>query len=106
MWFRAQLRRAEAGILKPAQRDQLLKLRDQYGTRKPSWMERFRALRTFAETHSRLPKFTALSEEEKNLYAWIRSQKSRMKKGHLQEREEKLFKYLLTRYGKRKVDNK
>jgi len=106
MWFRAQLRRAEAGILKPAQRDQLLKLRDQYGTRKPSWMERFRALRTFAETHSRLPKFTAFSEEEKNLYAWIRSQKARMKKGHLQEREEKLFEYLLTRYGKRKVDNK
>ena len=104
MWFRAQLKRAESGILKPRQRDQLLQLRDQYGTRKPSWMEKFRELRTFAETQSRLPKWAALSEEEKNLYAWIHAQKVRMKQGHLQEREEKLFEYLLGRYGKRIVD--
>lgn len=94
-WFRTQLQRAESGILEPRQREQLLQLRDQYGTRKPSWIESFRELRTFAETHSRLPRWAGHSEEEKNLYKWIRAQKERMRKGLLQEREEKLFKYVL-----------
>lgn len=98
-WFMEQLRRGDAGKLNSCQQKALKALCEPFQSVKPDWKERFREVRSFAEFHGRLPKRTALTEEEKVLNRWFMVQKARMKRGCLVRRERKLIQFLIKRYG-------
>lgn len=100
-WTWKQLKRAKLGKLKSPQREELLALCAPYQKQKPDWTERFRAVRVFAEAHSRLPTRTQFCKEERILGTWLSGQKVRLNKGRLQQREENLLSYLFNRYSGR-----
>ena len=98
-WYMEQLRRGEKGKLNSLQQESLKRLCGPFQEMKPDWKERFSQVRTFAETHGKLPKRTAITKEEKVLNRWFMVQKDRMKRGRLVRRERKLIQFLIKRFG-------